>query len=109
MKAYILLFLAIVSEVIATSALKVSEGFSRLWPTVAVVSGYGAAFYLLSLSLKAIPLGIAYATWSGVGTVGVVLIGVLLWQEVLDVKQIVGIVLVVVGVILLNLSKDSVT
>jgi len=75
LRHFLYLLLAIVSEVIATSSLKASQGFSRLWPSLLVVVGYGAAFYWFSLSLKQIPLGIAYAIWSGLGTVGVVLIG----------------------------------
>jgi len=99
------LLLAIVSEVIATSSLKASQGFSRLWPSLLVVVGYGAAFYWFSLSLKQIPLGIAYAIWSGLGTVGVVLIGLFLWGETLNALRVFGIALILIGTVILNLSK----
>ena len=76
----LVLFLAIASEVVGTVALKASEGFARLGPTMLVVVGYGLTFYLLGLALKQIPLGVAYAIWSGLGTAGAVLAGVLLWR-----------------------------
>lgn len=105
MRHFLYLLLAIVSEVIATSSLKASQGFSRLWPSLLVVVGYGAAFYLFSLSLKQIPLGIAYAIWSGLGTVGVVLIGLFLWGETLNALRVFGIALILIGTVILNLSK----
>lgn len=105
MRHFLYLLLAIVSEVIATSSLKASQGFSRLWPSLLVVVGYGAAFYWLSLSLKQIPLGIAYAIWSGLGTVGVVLIGLFLWGETLNALRVFGIALILIGTVILNLSK----
>lgn len=101
----LLLLLAIVSEVVATSSLKAAQGFTRVWPSLAVVFGYGAAFYLLSLCLKTIPLGIAYAIWSGLGTVGVALIGYFLWRESLSGMQLVGIALILTGTVILNLHK----
>jgi len=105
LRHFLYLLLAIVSEVIATSSLKASQGFSRLWPSLLVVVGYGAAFYLFSLSLKQIPLGIAYAIWSGLGTVGVVLIGLFLWGETLNALRVFGIALILIGTVILNLSK----
>ena len=105
MRHFLYLLLAIVSEVIATSSLKASQGFSRLWPSLLVVVGYGAAFYWVSLSLKQIPLGIAYAIWSGLGTVGVVLIGLFLWGETLNALRVFGIALILIGTVILNLSK----
>ncbi|MBO2532537.1 small multidrug resistance pump [Planifilum fulgidum] len=105
MRHFLYLLLAIVSEVIATSSLKASQGFSRLWPSLLVVVGYGAAFYWFSLSLKQIPLGIAYAIWSGLGTVGVVLIGLFLWGETLNALRVFGIALILIGTVILNLSK----
>jgi small multidrug resistance pump len=105
---YLTLFLAIVSEVVATSALKLSEGFTRAWPSVVVVVGYVAAFYLLSQSLRAgMPLGVAYAVWSGLGTVGIVAIGMLLFQEPLTAARVVGTLLVVAGVVILNLRGTA--
>lgn len=105
MKHFLYLLLAIVSEVIATGSLKASQGFSRFWPSLFVVAGYGAAFYLLSLSLKQIPLGVAYAIWSGLGTVGVVLIGLFFWGEGLNMLRVIGIALILIGTVILNLSK----
>ncbi len=105
MRHFLYLLLAIVSEVIATSSLKASQGFSRLWPSLLVVVGYGAAFYWFSLSLKQIPLGIAYAIWSGLGTVGVVLIGLFLLGETLNARRGFGIALILIGTVILNLSK----
>jgi multidrug transporter EmrE-like cation transporter len=105
LRHFLYLLLAIVSEVIATSSLKASQGFSRLWPSLLVVVGYGAAFYWFSLSLKQIPLGIAYAIWSGLGTVGVVLIGLFLWGETLNALRVFGIALILIGTVILNLSK----
>lgn len=81
---WVYLLLAIVSEVVATSALKSSESFSRLWPSVLTVVGYGVAFYLLSLTLREMPVGIAYAIWSGVGIVLVSLAAVVLFGQKLD-------------------------
>jgi small multidrug resistance pump len=99
----LILVLAILSEVLGTVALKASEGFARLGPNVLVVVGYGVSFYLLALALKQIPLGVAYAIWSGLGTAGAVMAGILLWRESLSPAGVVGIVLIIVGVILLNL------
>ena len=99
----LILVLAIVSEVVGTVALKASEGFTRLGPNVLVVVGYGLSFYLLAQALRQIPLGIAYAIWSGLGTAGAVVAGVLLWRESLSLTGVVGIVLIIAGVILLNL------
>ena len=103
----LLLFLAIAAEVVGTAGLKASEGFSRLGPSALAVLGYAAAFYFLSVSLKQIPLGVAYAIWSGLGTVGSVLIGVLIWRESLGPTHLVGIGLIVVGVVTLNLVAGS--
>lgn len=107
MKPFLYLMLAIVSEVTATASLKASHGFSRLMPSLFVVFGYGTAFYLLSLSLKFIPLGIAYAIWSGLGTVGAVAIGVLVWRDSLNLFQVVGIALILIGTVILNLTKSG--
>ena len=109
MKPYVLLllFLAIAAEVVGTAGLKGSDGFSRLGPSVLAVLGYAAAFYFLSVSLKHIPLGVAYAIWSGLGTVGSVLIGVLVWRETLGPVHLVGIGLIVAGVVTLNVVADS--
>jgi small multidrug resistance pump len=107
-KNWLFLAVAIISEVIATSALKSSEGFTRLVPSFIVVAGYGSAFYFLSLTLKSIPVGIAYAIWSGVGIVLVTAIAWILHGQKLDLWGFVGISLIVSGVAVLNLlSKTS--
>jgi small multidrug resistance pump len=106
---WLLLFVAIVSEVAATSALKASQGFTRLVPSLIVVVGYAAAFYFLSLTLKSIPVAVAYAIWSGVGILLVTLVGVFLFRQTLDVPAILGIALILGGVVLLcGVSKASV-
>lgn len=103
------LFLAIVAEVGATSALKASEGFSKLWPSLAVVVGYAIAFFFLSLTLKTIPMGISYAIWSGVGIVFISLIGWFVFNQKLDLPAMIGLALIILGVIVINLfSKSSV-
>ena len=108
MKTYLLLLLAIVAEVIATSGLKASENFTRLAPSLLVVAGYGTAFFCLSLTLKTLPLGVAYALWSGVGTVLVAVVGWLLYRQQLDLPAMLGIGLIVAGTVVLNLfSKVS--
>ena len=105
---WVYLLLAIVSEVVATSALKSSESFSRLWPSVLTVVGYGVAFYLLSLTLREMPVGIAYAIWSGVGIVLVSLAAVVLFGQKLDLPALIGMGLIVVGVIVINVCSKSV-
>lgn len=106
MKPYIYLSLAILSEVIATTALKSTAGFSKVVPSLIVVVGYGIAFYLLSLTLQYIPLGLTYATWSGLGTVGVVILGILLYRETLQWQHVVGIFLIIGGSILLHMTRQ---
>jgi small multidrug resistance pump len=106
---WLYLGLAIVCEVIATSALKATEGFSRWQPSVLVLLGYCLAFYFLSLTLRSIPVGVAYAIWSGVGVVLVSVAGWFLYQQKLDTAALVGISLIVAGVVVLNLfSKTAV-
>jgi len=106
--AYALLAVAIVAEVVATSALRASEGFSRLVPAVIVVIGYGISFYLLSLTLKSLPVGIVYAVWSGAGIVLITLVAALLFKQIPDLPAVLGMGLIVSGVIVLNVfSKVS--
>jgi small multidrug resistance pump len=105
MQSAFFLTLAIVSEVIATSALKLSQGFTKPGPSAVVIAGYIAAFYLLSLSLRTIPLGLAYAVWAGAGTVLVVAAGVIIWREPLDLAKIAGTLLIIGGILILNLSS----
>lgn len=109
MNNWLFLAIAILGEVVATSALKSSEGFTKLVPSVVVVVGYGIAFYLLSLALNTIPVGIAYAVWAGLGIVLVTLVAYIMHGQQLDFWAIVGIGLIVSGVAVLNLlSKTAV-
>ncbi len=101
------LAVAIVAEVIATSALKASEGFSRLAPSVVVVAGYALAFFMLSLTLRAIPVGVAYAIWSGVGIVLISLVGWLVFGQALDAGALIGMALIVAGVAVINLFSQT--
>lgn len=96
------LAIAIVSEVIATSALKASDGFTKLIPSMVVVVGYMVAFYCLSLTLRALPVGIVYAIWSGVGIVLISLVGYLLFGQTLSSVALLGMAFITVGVIILN-------
>ena len=105
---WLYLAIAIVSEVIATSALKAAEGFTRWVPSLLVVVGYASAFYFLSLTLRSIPIGVAYAVWSGAGVVLVSLVGWLLYQQALDAAALIGIGLIVAGVLVLNLFSKAV-
>lgn len=107
MKTFIILFFAILSEVIATSALKFSEGFTKPIPSVIVAVGYGLSFYLLSIALKTMPIGVAYAIWSGVGLVLTVIAGIILWRETLDWARVTGIVLILAGIVLINVFSKS--
>lgn len=106
---WIFLALAIVGELVGTSALKSSDGFSRLGPTVVSIIGFLFAFYFLSLTLKVIPVGIAYAIWSAVGIVLVSIIDYLLHGQKLDLAAIAGIGLIVTGVLVMNVFSKSVS
>ncbi|WP_127091254.1 DMT family transporter [Aquabacter cavernae] len=106
---YLYLFIAIVAEVIATSALKAAEGFTRLGPSIIVAVGYAIAFYCLSLVLRTMPVGIAYAVWSGVGIVLVAGIGAVLYGQKLDLPAIVGLGLIIAGVLVVNLLSKTVS
>lgn len=108
MKQFIFLAIAIVLETIATTSLKASEQFTKLLPSIITIIGYIGAFYFLSLTLKTIPVGIAYAIWSGIGIVLVTLIGVFMFKQVPDLPSIIGMVLIIAGVVVINLfSKTS--
>jgi small multidrug resistance pump len=106
---FLFLFVAIVAEVVATSALKASNGFTRLFPSIVVIVGYGTAFYFLSLTLKSIPIGIVYAIWSGLGIVLISLVGYFIFRQKLDIPAIIGIVLIMTGVIVMNFFSKSIS
>lgn len=104
---WLYLCVAIVAEVIATSFLKPSEGFTRLWPSVAVVVGYCLAIFLLSLTLRTIPVGVAYAVWSGMGIVLVTLVAWLAFGQKMDLPAMIGMGFIIAGVIIINLFSRS--
>ncbi|WP_432472713.1 DMT family transporter [Amphritea sp. HPY] len=103
----IYLAIAILAEVIATSALKTSDEFSRIGPSVLVVVGYAVSFYFLSLALKSIPLGVAYAIWAGVGVALIAIVAAVVYKQTPDLPAILGICLIVAGVIVINLFSSS--
>lgn len=107
MNAWLQLLLAIVAEVVATSALKASHGFTRPWPSVVVVLGYSVSFYCLSLVLKTIPVGITYAVWSGLGIVLITLAAWWLYGQTIDTAGLVGMGLILAGVVVLNVFSTS--
>lgn len=107
MKAGFFLFIAIVFEIIATTFLKKSEGFTKLIPTIITIIGYVGAFYFLSHTLKTIPVGIAYAIWSGVGIVLISLVGMFVFKQVPDLPTIIGMVLIIAGVVVINVFSKS--
>ncbi|WP_192036060.1 SMR family transporter [Halomonas sp. YLGW01] len=103
---YVFLALAILAEVVATSALKASEEFTRLWPSVLVVVCYGLAFYLLSLALRTLPVGIAYAFWAGLGITLVTLIGMVVYGERPDLPAVIGLGMIVGGVVVIQVFSS---
>ncbi|MBI9088322.1 MAG: multidrug efflux SMR transporter [Desulfobacterium sp.] len=105
--AYFYLMLAIISEVIATSALKASAEFTKLVPVLIVLLGYGISFYCMALVLRTIPLGITYAIWSGLGIVIIAVIGVVFFKESLDLPAMVGMGLIIAGVVVVNLFSKT--
>ncbi|TDS53312.1 DMT family transporter [Myroides indicus] len=109
MKNSLFLLAAIFCEVIGTSALKASEQFSKLTPSILTIVAYASAFYLLSLTLKTIPVGVAYAIWSGIGIVLVTLVAIVLYKQTPDLASIIGMALIIAGVVVINVfSKTSV-
>ena len=105
---YLYLFLAIVAEVIATSSLKAAEGFTKVVPSVIVVIGYIAAFYLLSLVLRGMTIGIAYAIWSGVGIILLAIVGAITFREIPDLPAVIGMGLIIAGVIVIHVFSKTV-
>ena len=107
MKPYLFLLLAILSELMGTTFLKMSEGFTKLVPTVITILSMVAAFYFLSIAIKTIPVGTAYAIWSGVGIVFITFIGIVLFKQIPDTPAIIGIVLIIAGVVIINVFSKS--
>jgi small multidrug resistance pump len=106
---YLYLAIAIVAEVVATSSLKASAEFTKLVPSLMVIVGYAVAFYLLTLVLRSIPVGITYALWSGLGVVLVALIGAIVYREVPDMAAVIGMGLIVAGVLIINVFSKTVS
>ena len=107
MNNWVYLGLAIFSEVIATASLKSTEGFTRLVPSIVVLVGYSAAFYFLSLTLDTIPIGVAYAVWSGVGVATITLVSFVVYDQKIDPAGLLGIGLIVAGVVVLRLFSEA--
>jgi small multidrug resistance pump len=106
---FLYLTIAVIAEVIATSALKASEGFTKISPSILVVIGYGVAFYFLSLVLKTVPVGVAYAIWSGLGIVLVTIVGAFVFGQKLDLAAIIGMLLILTGVVVMNVFSTSIS
>ena len=104
---YLYLAIAIVAEVIATSALKASSEFTKFIPSLIVISGYAISFYFLTLTLKTLPLGITYAVWSGLGVVLISIAGILLYSETPDLPAVIGMGLIISGVLVIHLFSNS--
>lgn len=107
MKSYLALSIAIISEIFGTTMLKLSDGFSSLLPSIGVVIGMGLAFYSLSISLRTIPLSLAYAIWSGVGTALTALIGILIWNDPFNLLTGISLLIIIGGLVLLNSSDKA--
>ncbi|MFW2374061.1 MAG: DMT family transporter [Gammaproteobacteria bacterium] len=106
--AFIYLAIAIISEVIATSALKASAEFTRLVPSLVVVIGYGIAFYCLALVLRTIPVGLSYAIWSGLGIVLITIVGAVVYKQIPDTAALIGMALIISGVVIINVFSKTI-
>jgi small multidrug resistance pump len=107
--AYLYLAVAIIAEVAATSALKASEEFTKLMPSLIVIIGYAAAFYFMTLVLRTIPVGITYAIWAGLGIVLVAIVGTVIYKEIPDLPAVIGMTLIVSGVVIINVFSKTVS
>jgi multidrug resistance protein EbrB len=106
MRGYMALGISITIEVFATTMLKMSDGFTVLLPSLGVIVGYGLSFFCFSICLKIVPLSLAYAIWSGIGTAATTLIGIIVWGDLFNSLTFLGISLIIAGVFLLNLSTN---
>ncbi|MDF1716388.1 MAG: SMR family transporter [Antarcticimicrobium sp.] len=106
---YIYLILAVAAETVGTTALQASQQFSRLMPSLLAVAGYAVAFYFLALTLKAMPVGIVYAMWSGLGIVFIALIGFIAFGQRLDLPAVLGLAMIIGGIAVINLFSGSTT
>ncbi|HLR92403.1 MAG TPA: multidrug efflux SMR transporter [Atopostipes sp.] len=105
--AYLFLALGIISEVVGTAFLKASDGFTKVFPAIGGLLGFGLALFFLALAFKSIPLSVAYATWCGVGIIGAALLGLLIWNEKISFLGIIGILLIVVGIVFVNINISA--
>lgn len=106
MKAYAILFVAVVAEIVATSALKMSYGFTKLYPSLVVVGGYSLAFWLMGISLKTLPVSILYSLWGGLGILGIAMIGVFYFHEDFRIWHFIGTFLIIAGIVILCMVTD---
>jgi len=106
---WLFLIIAIVSESIATNSLKASNGFTNIVPSIVALIGYGSVLFFLSLAIRTIPVGVAYATWSGIGIILIALIGRLWHNQILDTPAIIGIGFIIIGIVIMNVFSNSVT
>ena len=107
MNSYIALGIAIAAEVVATTALKASDSFTRLWPSAIAITGYAIAFYFLTITLRTLPTGIAYAIWSGLGIVLITLASFVVYRQSVDLPALLGMALIIAGVVVLNVFSKS--
>ncbi|MBY6081209.1 MULTISPECIES: DMT family transporter [Ruegeria] len=106
-QAYLILLLAVIAETIGTTALQASQQFTRFWPSVLVVVGYGFAFYLMALTLKVMPVGIVYAIWSGLGIALIALIGFVVFGQRLDWPAVLGLAMILGGILVIHLFSQT--
>ena len=107
MKTYLILLVAVAFETVGTSALQASQQFTRFWPSVLVVLAYGISFYLLSTTLKVLPVGVVYALWSGFGIVLIALIGYVVFGQALDWPAVLGLALILSGILVIHLFSNA--
>lgn len=107
MNSYLALGIAVVAEVIATTALKASDSFTRLLPSLIVVAGYATAFFFLTITLRTVPIGIAYAIWSGLGIVLITIASFVVYRQTIDLAGMLGMALIIAGVVVLNIFSKS--
>jgi len=108
MNHWLALAIAIVAEVIATSTMKATNEFTRFWPSVVVILGYGTGFYFMTISMRVLPIGIMYALWSGVGILVVSIMGWVIYRQALDIPAIIGMSFIVAGVVIINVFSKSI-
>lgn len=106
-QTYLILMLAVLAETVGTSALQASQQFSRLWPSVLVIIAYGVSFYLLSVTMKVLPVGVVYALWSGLGIVFIAAIGFIVFRQALDLPALIGIAMILAGILVIHLFSNA--